>query len=350
MIRDLGIAQTQGLLSAEKSIEDVRAEVLSSGTASTIRLADIEIGIRSLHTSIDTSQDTSTKVLDNTQLLRQQLNEVQLSYKSLHGFSSKQADQLDSIMVSMQQLLKTCAVPTPVRKSRKSVRHRRNARLAPVPEPSEYAKASLNRIVNTAVTLQYYLGQPRLQLVAIPDDTFDKADVVEKLYMIKYLQGLRILTWFLREDNIYTSRCYYWSSSSNVWMILEARLFSRCTYRSFFDFLICSKETISRVGNRLMQDNTDDNTTGTGHSPADIVDMLAYMLAYMQHNIGKILRRGEELLHEYRWGRQECCHPSFRMMSEDSAVKWWMHALKEYRRDIVDCFENLLDSVWSHEE
>jgi hypothetical protein len=318
-------------LSAEKSIEDVRAEVLSSGSASTARLADIELGIRSLHTSIDTSQDTSTKVLDNTQLLRHQLNEVQLSYKSLQGFSSKQADQLDSIMVSMQQLLKTCAVPTRVRKSRKSARHRRKACLGPVTEPSEYAKASLNRIVNTAVTLQYYLGQPRLQLVAIPDDTFDKADGVEKLYMIKDLQGLRILTWFLREDNIYTSRCYYWSSSSNLWMILEAVLFSRCTYRSFFDFLICSKETISKVGNRLMQDNTD-NTTGTEHSPADIMDMLAYM----QHNIGKILRRGEEMLNEYRWERQECCHPSFRMMSEDSAVKWWMHTLKEYRGDIVD--------------
>ncbi|PMD34574.1 hypothetical protein L207DRAFT_122188 [Hyaloscypha variabilis F] len=241
---DLGIAQTQGLLSAEKSIEDVRAEVLSSGTASTTRLADIEIGIRSLHTSIDTSQDTSTKVLGNTQLLRQQLNEVQLSYKSLQGFSSKQADQLDSIMVSMQQLLKTCAVPTPIRKSRKSARHRRTVCQSPVTEPSEYTKASLNHIVNTAVTVQYCLGQPRLQLIAIPNNAFDKANDVEKLYMIKYLQGLRILTWFLREDNIYTSRCYYWSSSSNLWMILEAGLFSSCTYQSFFEFLICSKETI----------------------------------------------------------------------------------------------------------
>jgi hypothetical protein len=46
------------------------------------------------------------------------------------------------------------------------------------------------------------------------------------------------------------------------------------------------------------------------------------------------------MLNEYRWERQECCHPSLRMMSEDSAVKWWMHTLKEYRGDIVDsCFE-----------
>lgn len=329
MIRDLGIAQARGLLSAEKNIEGMRAEVSSSSTASTTRLADIEIGIRSLHTSIDTSQDTSTKVLDNTKLLREQLNEVQLSHKSLQGFSSKQADQLDSIMVSMQQLLKTRAVSTPVRKSRKSVRHRRTAGQGPVTEFSEYTQASLNRIVNTAVTLQYYLGQPRLQLVAIPDDTFDEANDMEKLYMIKYLQGLRILTWFLREDNIYTSRCYYWSPSSNLWMILEAGLFSRCTYRSFFDFLIYSQETISRVGNRLLRDNTDA-TTGTGQRLADITDMLAYM----QHNIGKILRRGEAILNDYRLRNSECCHPSFRMMSEESAVKWWMHALKEYRGDM----------------
>jgi hypothetical protein len=60
------------------------------------------------------------------------------------------------------------------------------------------------------------------------------------------------------------------------------------------------------------------------------------MLAYMQQNIGKILRRGEEILNEYRWGTK-CWHPSFKMMSEDSAVKWWMHTLKEYRGDIVDC-------------
>lgn len=71
------------------------------------------------------------------------------------------------------------------------------------------ASYALMRLVKTAYLVQESNGRAMIEMLATTDENFERADIETKITMIKYIQGLRLLTWLLRRDNFaYTARYF----------------------------------------------------------------------------------------------------------------------------------------------
>ena len=79
---------------------------------------------------------------------------------------------------------------------------------------------TLMRLVKTAYLVQEANGKPVIEMLATADRGFESADENTKISMIKYIQGLRLLIWLLRRDNLtFTARfCAQDDSKSSLVM------------------------------------------------------------------------------------------------------------------------------------
>ena len=79
---------------------------------------------------------------------------------------------------------------------------------------------TLMRLVKTAYLVQESNGRPVIEMLATTDNNFESAEIPKKLEMIKYIQGLRLLMWLLRHDNL-TSAARFCANDDPVSNLLK---------------------------------------------------------------------------------------------------------------------------------
>lgn len=186
------------------------------------------------------------RMLDSTKTIQQQLNDIQLSHDCSQGFSQQQADKLDSIMVMMQYNLLNSQNPrssihrqtraqqsiplqkTSKRTSRlqKSMFESRSKRSVCSTPPSPKESTHLIRLVDTAVTVKFRRNEWHLEMVAIPDESYQTADIKMKIRMVKVLKDLRLLIWLLRQERCQAFQKYRYAESQSLDLVLEKSISS----------------------------------------------------------------------------------------------------------------------------
>ena len=182
------------------------------------RLDSISETVKELKSIRFDEQMPVARMLDSTKTIQQQLNNIQLSHDCSQSFSQQQADKLDSIMVMMQYNLLNSQNPrssihrqalaqqsTPLQKTskrtsrlQKSTFESRSKRSVCSTPPSPKELAHLLNLVDTAVTVKFRRNGWHFEMVAIPDESYEIANIKTKIRMVKVLQDLRLLIWLLR--------------------------------------------------------------------------------------------------------------------------------------------------------
>lgn len=181
--------------------------------------------------------------------MRQTLQNIQTSQSTSHQTSLQQAEKLDGVLAAIQSSLLNITTSnntrTQGRRSRKTCYRSRTAfdiekskglsirrDLSHDTPESSIAEVQLNRVVDLAFTVRYRCGKAQFKTIAVPDPVFEKADWETNLRMVKYLQDLRLLLWFLRRDTYSVNglSAFRYMDSSSSYCISEMSLVSSWTF------------------------------------------------------------------------------------------------------------------------
>ncbi|KAI9725985.1 MAG: hypothetical protein M1828_002313 [Chrysothrix sp. TS-e1954] len=145
------------------------------------------------------------------------VEDLRLTTGSLCQIDSRLREIQEHIMSSMSQTSLSSrrtarAAPKVLRRSRRTISATSASKgaddqLTMTARTRTESSRQVMRLVKTAVVLQESDGNISVDLLATEDQTFKNARHASKLAMIQYLQGLRLLIWLLRRDNL-TSACW----------------------------------------------------------------------------------------------------------------------------------------------
>lgn len=185
---------------------------------------------------------------------------------------------------------------------------------------------TLVRIVKTAILVQESQGKPFMELLATTDRQYENATDYTKITMIQQLQGLRLITWLLRGENLMLAARFAASTEGSSLLGKNGAL--TCTHRK----AVVANESLRRQQFLLVQ----DMITG-GHDLDDLETLEDIVRHYFLSN-----SYGMDLF-QYYLSRHNAVNPDQDEVeidddTPDSAEPDWMAA----RADRVYAFSKYL--------